>query len=942
TYTVTFSEPMDATTVDVGDFDNTAGTAPVTIDSVSATGDTAVFEVAVTPTGAGTIQLQIPAGSVLTDVAGNALDTAAAIADDTIITVDADNVAPTLAPADIVDDQFGGPVLEDQPVTYTLFFSEPMDAGTVDVGDFDNSSATAVTIDSVSATGDPSIFEVVVTPTEAGTLQLRVKAGAVLTDLPGNPLDTTTAIADDTVITVDADLVPTVISFEDDVSGGPIEVIDSVTYDVTFSEAMNAGTIDVGDFDNSSATGITIDSVSATGDPAIFVVVVTPTEPGTIQLQVAQGAVLEDLTGNPVDTTNPIPDDTIITVSADSTPPTLSSIVDNVSGGPVFEGQAVTYLVSFSEAMDDATIGASDFENASATAATIGSVTPTGDPAVFEVVATATEVGTLQLQIAMDAVLTDLEGNPLDTSSPLPDDTIINVVAGPDLVGELGVLDFTANGGINPNTGAEWAPGDQYRLAFHTDGTIDATSSDPAFYDAFATAQAAAAGLGGSWTAMVWVNTDESLPQGSSPVSSPVVRSGTDDQTGGAGVGGAGVPVYAMDGATCIARNNADIYNSWSNPFDGDAVVRIPAGTGAATQNVHYSPFLDQFGGGDTGNVHGANVWTGGFGSAVNPLGNSVDPDSQVRASWGSSNANNTGRVWNRFQSGVTSQLSVYAISDVLTVSSALPDPLVLNISESGGTLEFEWNSLPGMQYDLLSSTDPEAENDPSLWAPYNDGTMTYEDIPASGTSTTLTGVQKVGPVRFFTLTEEVIPPIFEADFEADNGGFTVSTTVGTDWEHGAPDSNGLGGAVSEGNGGSANCWATNLGDVSGTTADAGYYEDSTMTLLRSPVIDLTGIAAAKLCFAEALDLDSGDTAVVNIIDDVTDTVIAAAIYTATDGATGDADWATANGGVPIEIPPAALGQPVRIEWSFTGFGGTTDDYLGWYIDDVSVLQSTP
>ena len=110
---------------------------------------------------------------------------------------------------------------------------------------------------------------------------------------------------------------------------------------------------------------------------------------------------------------------------------------------------------------------------------------------------------------------------------------------------------------------------------------------------------------------------------------------------------------------TCIARNNADIYNNWSNPFDADTTLRLASGSTnkdsdgndvVASQNVNYSPFLDQYGLGDSANIHGKNVWTGGFGSAVNPLGNSPDPDARVRASYGSSNANTGGRTWNRFQ----------------------------------------------------------------------------------------------------------------------------------------------------------------------------------------------------------------------------------------------------------------------------------------------------
>jgi len=60
------------------------------------------------------------------------------------------------------------------------------------------------------------------------------------------------------------------------------------------------------------------------------------------------------------------------------------------------------------------------------------------------------------------------------------------------------------------------------------------------------------------------------------------------------------------------------------------------------------------------------------------------------------------------------------------------------------------------------------------------------------------------------------------------------------------------------------------------------------------------------------------------------------------DTAIGAATWATADGGTPIAIPGAALGQLVRIEWRLTGRGGISDDYLGWYIDDVVVCDTSP
>lgn len=349
------------------------------------------------------------------------------------------------------------------------------------------------------------------------------------------------------------------------------------------------------------------------------------------------------------------------------------------------------------------------------------------------------------------------------------------------LSGQYGILDLTANGGINPNTGNPWQEGDQYRLAFHTAGTITAESDDPATYDDFATAEANLSTLGNGaiqtstgWTAMVWVNTDETLPQAldfnnilptESPISSPRERAGTEDTTGGTGVGGAGVPVFAMDGTTCIARNNADIYNNWSNPFNGDTTLRLPSGSTnldsegnevVAAQNVNFSPFLDQFGLGDSATVHGRNVWTGGFGNPVNPLGNSVDAnDAQMRtrASWGSSNANNGGRTWNRFQSNTTDNLAVYALSEILTVGTGTPSaPLVLSIASAadpGTGFDLEWPSKANKRYRIRSSD--ALDSDPLTW------TIVEEDIESAGETTSLSVTPE--ETKLFYVVEEYDAP---------------------------------------------------------------------------------------------------------------------------------------------------------------------------------------
>ena len=85
TYTVTFNEDMDASTVSAADFSN-AGTATVSIGAITEI-TPGVSTVLVTPTTSGTLRLQIPNTAVLNDVAGNPLDNDPALLDDTTITV---------------------------------------------------------------------------------------------------------------------------------------------------------------------------------------------------------------------------------------------------------------------------------------------------------------------------------------------------------------------------------------------------------------------------------------------------------------------------------------------------------------------------------------------------------------------------------------------------------------------------------------------------------------------------------------------------------------------------------------------------------------------------------------------------------------------------------------------------------------------------------------
>ena len=110
-------------------------------------------------------------------------------------------------------------------------------------------------------------------------------------------------------------------------------------------------------------------------------------------------------------------------------------------------------------------------------------------------------------------------------------------------------------------------------------------------------------------------------------------------------------------------------------------------------------------------------------------------------------------------------------------------------------------------------------------------------------------------------------------------------------------------------------------------------YAAGTDTSLISPVIDLTGVPNAVLSFARAIDILDGDTLVVNVLDDTTDSVLQAAVHTSTpDPDINEADWE------PVSSVAITGGEPVRIEWRFTG--DNDGSYLGAYIDDVEVKAS--
>ena len=215
----------------------------------------------------------------------------------------------------------------------------------------------------------------------------------------------------------------------DNKSGGPITAFEKVTYTLTFSEPMKVASIGTDDFENAVSPAATIQSVAPTADPAVFTVTVVPGGTGTLRLQVKAGAVIEDISGNPLVTTAAIPDDTTLIVDPDPSP-LLVSIVDNKAGGPIFANETFTCLVTFDQPINPSTVDGADFENGAGPAITVTNVISTGNPAVFAVDVNPGGTGTLTLQIKAGAVITNANGTALNTAAALPDDTTLTVNAG--------------------------------------------------------------------------------------------------------------------------------------------------------------------------------------------------------------------------------------------------------------------------------------------------------------------------------------------------------------------------------------------------------------------------------------------------------------------------------------------------------------------------------
>lgn len=336
-YNVTFSEPV--TGFDAGDVTLSAnGLTGVSITQVTGTG--AVYQVEIsTGTGDGTIGMTIESDQGIFDLAGNERVTGAGIGPLTV-----DKTAPTVISVTPVD---VGPV-NSSTVYFDVLFSEFTNSYTS--ADFTIvSSGLSGTSIAWAAYQSTNVRRVAVnTGTGSGTLSIDVNTGQGVQDAAGNLL--ASGLTGNPAVTMDRD-VPSIVSMSrlDPTQSN----LSTVQYAVTFDEpVMN---VDSADFDLLATGGLSGHSITGVSGSSTYytIDVATGAGDGTLQLEVAPTASIDDLAGNSLNTS--VPNAAIYLI--DKTAPTIVS-VDRVHPTTT-TGNSIQYQVNYSEPVLN--VDASDF-----------------------------------------------------------------------------------------------------------------------------------------------------------------------------------------------------------------------------------------------------------------------------------------------------------------------------------------------------------------------------------------------------------------------------------------------------------------------------------------------------------------------------------------------------------------------------------------------------
>jgi hypothetical protein len=296
---------------------------------------------------------------------------------------------------------------------------------------------------------------------------------------------------------------------------------------------------------------------------------------------------------------------------------------------------------------------------------------------------------------------------------------------------------------------------------------------------------------------------------------------------------------------------------------------------------------------------------------------------------------------WGPEATGTQSHLDMVTLS--YTPGGDPNFPLIITQSAlNPGSLDFEWESQPGMFYLLRTSSDLAA--DFATWESVNvPGSVENNgvfEIAAISPLNMHRIVRPGDPMRFYRVEEYSLPPvtIFDENFDSTAAGMlptgwttgfdATDTLMNTNWELGDPTGGPATGPTAAFSG--ANCVGTNL---------LANYGLSSSTWLRTPAIDLSTATGATLTFHQWVDMDDFDNLDQGTVR-VHDAGTLAEIGVVETNITGlsPLDWVEFS----AELPAAALGQSVVLEFWFESDDEDFADATGWYLDEVIVTTPAP
>jgi hypothetical protein len=411
--TATFSEAMEASTINVSSFTLSSGAGAVA-GAVTYSGTVAVFNPGANLAYSTLYTATIAAAA--TDLAGNAMAVSKVW---TFTTGTApDTTAPTVVSTVPLNSATGVSITDN----VTAVFSETMAAATISSSSFTLANGATAIPGVVTYSGTTATFN----PTSSlaySTLYTATITTAV-TDLAGNAMATVKAWSFTTGTMPDT-VAPTVVSTAP--ANGATGVAVNINITATFSEALSPSTVNAATFTLTSGAGAQAGVVTYSGLVATFNPNASLAYSTVYTATVGTG--MTDLAGNAL--ASAVSWSFTTGVAPDTTPPTVVSTVPANSATGVAVAADIT--ATFSEAMNSLTISNATFTLSSGAGATAGVVSYAGLVATFN--PNASLAYSTVYTATITAGVTDLADNALATAKiwtfttgPAPDVTPPTIV----------------------------------------------------------------------------------------------------------------------------------------------------------------------------------------------------------------------------------------------------------------------------------------------------------------------------------------------------------------------------------------------------------------------------------------------------------------------------------------------------------------------------------